>query len=137
MYRRRPALIVILALIVPVLASCSGGREPGSLIEPEEAFEMVQSGEAVLVDVRDEASYMEAHLAGALLVPIMQVAGSADRLAAQERTLITYCSCPSEETSAAAAGELIARGVDDVLVLKGGVRAWALAGLPLRSGARP
>lgn len=131
----RTAFIVIAAALI--LASCAGSPEPGALIGPEEAFEMVRKGEAILVDVRDEASYIEAHLAGAILVPVLQVASQAEQLGARERTLITYCSCPNEETSIAAANELISRGVTDVLVLEGGMREWALAGLPFRSGARP
>lgn len=131
----RTVLIGVAAAFI--LASCAGSPEPGALIGPEEAFEMVRNGEALLVDVRDEASYIEAHLAGAILVPVLQVGQQAEQLAARDRTLITYCSCPNEETSIAAANELISRGVTDVLVLEGGMREWALAGLPFRSGARP
>ncbi|MFW6313602.1 MAG: rhodanese-like domain-containing protein [Spirochaetota bacterium] len=117
--------------------SARGGKEAGALIGPEEAFRMVERGEAILVDVRDEGSYLDAHLAGAMLVPLPGIGESASRLASQGRTIITYCSCPAEETSSAAAAELIARGMDDVRVLRGGIRGWAVAGLPLKSGARP
>ncbi|MFW5738545.1 MAG: rhodanese-like domain-containing protein [Spirochaetota bacterium] len=126
-----------LLLLVVGLAACSGTREPGALIDPQDAYELVQNGEATLVDVRGEEAYAQAHLAGAVLVPLMQVGGNADRLAARERTIITYCSCPNEETSIAAADQLIAAGFDDVLVLRGGIRGWAAEGLPLRSGTRP
>lgn len=128
---------VVLPLVVVALAACSSAREPGALIDPSEAFEMVQSGEATLVDVRSEDAYAQAHLAGAMLVPLTQVAANADELAAQDRTIITYCSCPNEETSLAAADQLIAGGFDDVLVLRGGIRGWAADGLPMRSGMRP
>lgn len=128
-----PAVI----LVIFSLAACSSAREPGALIDPQEAFEMVQEGEAILVDVRSEEAYAQAHLAGAMLVPLMQVAANEDRLAARERTIITYCSCPNEETSLAAADALIAGGFDDVLVLRGGIRGWAAEDLPMRSGARP
>lgn len=127
----------VLLLLVVGLAACSSTREPGALIDPEDAFEMVQNGEATLVDVRSEDAYEQAHLAGAILVPLTQVGAEADRLAARERTIITYCSCPNEETSIAAADQLIAAGFDDVLVLRGGIRGWAAEGLPVRSGARP
>jgi rhodanese-related sulfurtransferase len=134
---KRSLPVLGLALLLGVLAACSGAREPGSLIGPQEAYELVQAGEAVLIDVRDEASYVDAHLSGALLVPPAQTGAAAERLAARERTLIIYCNCPQEVTSIAVANDLIARGVDDVLVLEGGIRAWALEGLPLRAGARP
>jgi rhodanese-related sulfurtransferase len=137
---RRFLFISLIMAIAAVSASplfAGGSREAGALIGPEEAFDMVQSGEAILVDVRDEAAYLEAHLAGAISIPLAQVASSVGQLERREQTVITYCSCPAEETSSAAASELIAQGFTDVLVLDGGVRTWALMGLPLRAGARP
>jgi rhodanese-related sulfurtransferase len=98
---------------------------------------MWQDGEAVLVDVRSEAAYVDIHLAGAISVPLPTVGQSAGNLQEQGGTIILYCSCPAEETSIAAADELISRGLTDVLVLEGGIRDWAMAGLPLRSGGRP
>ena len=132
-----PVRVLVPIVALAVLAGCSGTRRPGALIDPQDAFDMVQSGDAVLVDVRTEDAYAQAHLAGAMLVPLNQVAASADRLAATDRTIITYCSCPNEETSLAAADELIAGGFEDVLVLRGGIRGWAAEGLPMRSGSRP
>jgi len=134
---RHAFLLSALVLAVSQLAFAGGGREAGALIGPEDAFRMVERGEALLVDVRDESAYVDAHLSGATLVPLAEVGASASRLASDGRTIITYCSCPAEETSVAAASELIARGVDDVLVLRGGIRGWAAASLPLKSGARP
>ena len=118
-------------------AFAGGGREAGEMITPEDAYKMANAGEAILVDVRDEASYVEAHIAGAVSVPLGQVAGRSGEFAQAGRTVITYCSCPAEETSIAAAGNLIAAGYSDVLVLKGGIQAWSAAGLPLRRGPRP
>lgn len=130
-------LLLLSTLMVPTLLFAGGGQEPGALIGPEEAFEMVQAGEAVLLDIRSEQAYIEGHLAGAISVPLQQVAANADQIAGLGQTVITYCSCPAEETSLAAASELIRTGFTDVLVLDGGIRSWALLGLPLRSGPRP
>jgi len=137
MLSNRVMLTIVLSLLLAGAAAAGGSREAGDLIGPEEAFEMVQAGEAILVDVRDQASYEEVHIAGAILVPYGTVAAAADDLASRGRTVITYCACPAEESSAAAAAELISRGFQDVLVLKGGIREWALAGYPLKSGPRP
>lgn len=124
-------LIAITATVVGV-----GRRRPGDLISPRDAYDMIIDRTAVLVDVRDRSSYEELHLAGAILVPLNQVGANAARLAELDRTLIIYCSCPAEETSSAAAIELISRGVEDVLVLRGGVRGWVESDLPVRLGSR-
>ena len=130
-----------LALAILVLAAqaaaAGGGREAGDRITPRAAQTLVESGDAVLVDVRDEASYVDAHIAGAIHVPLADVAAKASELARGGLTVVTYCSCPAEETSLAAAGYLIAAGYTNVLVLEGGIRAWSDAGLPLRRGPRP
>ncbi len=138
MKRRTTVLIAVSAvLLIAITATVVGvgRRRPGDLIAPRDAYDMIIDGTAVLVDVRDRGSYEALHLAGAILVPLNQVGANAARLADLDRTLIVYCSCPAEETSSAAAIELISRGVEDVLVLKGGVRGWIAADLPARAGS--
>jgi hydroxyacylglutathione hydrolase len=137
--KMRLVLLGLFALLVglPATVAAGGNREAGDLVTPRQAEKLVSSGEAVLVDVRDEASYVSGHVAGALHVPLPDVAAQASAFARDGRTVITYCSCPAEETSLAAAGRLIAEGFTDVLVLRGGIAAWAEAGLPINRGPRP
>jgi S1-C subfamily serine protease/rhodanese-related sulfurtransferase len=47
------------------------------------------------------------------------------------RMIVAYCSCPDERTSAQLAHRLNGLGYTKVRVLKGGLAAWANAGLPL------
>jgi S1-C subfamily serine protease/rhodanese-related sulfurtransferase len=49
----------------------------------------------------------------------------------RSRMIVTYCSCPDELTSARVAHRLNGLGYSKVRVLKGGLAAWANAGLPL------
>ncbi len=51
------------------------------------------------------------------------------------RPLVTYCSSEGERVSAEVARRLQALGYTDVRVLRGGLAAWAGAGLPLESKA--
>ena len=53
------------------------------------------------------------------------------KLLPQDRDVILYCTCPSEETSAALARRLQKLGVSRVRPLKGGFDGWRDAGLPL------
>jgi membrane protein DedA with SNARE-associated domain/rhodanese-related sulfurtransferase len=48
-----------------------------------------------------------------------------------DRDIIVYCTCPSEETSAKVAMELRRLGVKRVRPLRGGLQAWKDAGYPL------
>lgn len=134
---RKSVLILIMLITALASAAARGGREPGELIGPEEASELAIAGDALLVDVRSEASYVQGHIAGAINAPLLSIPASVDRLADYGKTLIFYCSCPNEETSIAAADELIRQGFDDVLVLQGGLGEWVRQARPVSTGGRP
>lgn len=134
---RRSVLVLFMLIAVLGTTAARGGREPGERITPEEASEMAITGDALLVDVRSEAAYVQGHIAGAINTPLLSIPTSVDRLAEYGRTLIFYCSCPNEETSVAAADEVIRQGFDDVLVLQGGLGEWVRQARPVRTGGRP
>jgi membrane protein DedA with SNARE-associated domain/rhodanese-related sulfurtransferase len=51
----------------------------------------------------------------------------------QDREIVLYCTCPSEETSAKVAMELRRLGVQRVRPLRGGLQGWKDAGYPLEA----
>ena len=51
----------------------------------------------------------------------------------QERDIVLYCTCPSEETSAKIAMELRRLGVKRVRPLRGGLQGWKDCGFPLEA----
>jgi len=57
----------------------------------EEANTLRESGRGVLVDVRDEASYQTAHIAGALHIPLAELAQRLGELP-RDKSIVTYCS---------------------------------------------
>lgn len=57
----------------------------------EEAYQAVQNGEAILVDTRSEAEFAAQHAAGAINIPINQVAARVDELD-PDAWYITYCT---------------------------------------------
>jgi rhodanese-related sulfurtransferase len=130
------AVVLLAALLAALLAGC--GTKPGALVGPETAYRMVQRGDALFLDVRSADEYEEAHIADAISLPFYDITDAElTRIAAMGRTVITYCSCPAEETSIAAASEFIQAGFDNVAVLKGGIQDWAVEGYPVRAGMRP
>ena len=60
----------------------------------------------------------------------------APEIAELGRTIITYCACPAEESSLAAAFKLQEFGAE-VLVLQGGIRAWIRERKPIVTGPQP
>ena len=132
-----PGMVVLVVAVATMLFSACQ-PEPGASVDAATAYEMVQNGEALLLDVRSAEEYEEAHIAEAISLPFYDISeGEMARIAARGRVIIAYCACPHEETSIAAAGEFIQAGYENVRVLKGGIQDWAAEGYPLRPGLRP
>ena len=108
---------------------------PIKSIDARHAAELLGSGETVLVDVRQDIEWKQEHIAGAFHIPLAQVSHRAHELPAG-KTVITICR--SGHRSALAA-RMLRRAGYQVENLRGGIRSWAEAGLPLqkRSGNVP
>jgi rhodanese-related sulfurtransferase len=100
-------------------------REPDR-IDPQAASVMLETGSAVLVDVRDEAAWREGHVPGALHIPIDALA---DRLDELPSGVLVITTCGGGSRGVRAAGLLEPTG-RDVAVLQGGMRGWRAADLP-------
>jgi len=134
---KRTLLFAVIFLVACAAAWGGGKPETAEKISPQAAFEAVNDGTAILVDVRDEASYNRAHIVGAIHIPFGDVTSRIGELERRGKTVITYCSCPAEETSLAAAIDLASAGFTDVRVLLGGIAAWYEAGYAIKDGPRP
>jgi rhodanese-related sulfurtransferase len=87
-------------------------------------LEAQRAGGAVLFDVREPDEYEDAHVPGAVLVPLATVP---DRLDDFPTDAPVYIVCASGGRSRRAAQFLRANGVDAVNVA-GGTKAWLAAG---------
>lgn len=84
----------------------------------------------LLLDVRTPAEYREGHLAGALNVPVDEVAARYGVLGIpHDRELIVYCK--TGKRAARARDTLQALGYTHVQLLEGSADAWRAEGRPL------
>lgn len=60
-------------------------------INAQEAQKLIASGQAVVVDVRNQAAFDQAHIRGAKLIPFSEVADRTGEFP-RDKTIITYCS---------------------------------------------
>lgn len=86
--------------------------------------------ETVLIDVREPSEFTEAHVPGAVLIPMGQLPSRLDELP-QDRTV--YVICRSGNRSGTMGPLLDAHGYDSVNVV-GGTLAWVRAGHPYDTG---
>ena len=88
-------------------------------------------GAVLLVDVRQPEEYVSppGHLPGAINVPLADVPSHAEELAASGKSIVLVCK--TDRRSARAAEVLLAAGLRDVAVLRGGTDGWHAQGLEL------
>jgi hydroxyacylglutathione hydrolase len=96
-------------------------------VTPSEAHELVERGEAIIVDVRDASAHAEGHIAGSVNIPIGELSDRMDELPTDTR-IITSCGGGTRGPRAAA--QLRELGIE-ADVVTGGLRAWSAADLPV------
>ena len=120
MKRMIPFLLVLL-----LLAGCGGNISDGSYeqITQEEAKEMMDTQEVIILDVREEDEYDSGHIPGAVLLPV----GSIDEDTAAEvipetdSTVLVYCR--SGNRSKTASSTLADLGYTNIYEF-GGINSW-------------
>jgi hydroxyacylglutathione hydrolase len=103
------------------------------LIDPDDLAERLGAGDGIVVlDVRDDDEYAEAHIPGSLNVPYGRLLERLDELPA-DRTIAAICS--GGKRSGLAASILQREGFADLIhVGHGGVGTWQRSGHPVERG---
>jgi rhodanese-related sulfurtransferase len=110
------------------LSESPGGlpAKPYQEVHALEAKNRIDTG-AILIDVREPDEWAAGHAQGARHIPLAQL-GQRKRELPADRPIITVCRSGARSARAAA---VLAEQGREVSNLRGGMRAWAAAGLPL------
>jgi molybdopterin/thiamine biosynthesis adenylyltransferase/rhodanese-related sulfurtransferase len=101
-----------------------------SEIDAGRARELIETGEPVVVDVREQNEWDEGHIPGAVHVPRGHLESRIERAAPDPaRQVLLYCSAGNR--SAFAAQTLEEMGYEDVVSLAGGFTDWKRNGFPV------
>ena len=109
------------------------GRDEFEPIGRTELVRRMKAGSVTLIDVRPAEEYEQAHLPGAVSVPLEEVKEFA-RTAPRKKQVVAYCRGPYCVFALQAVAELTKRGLNATR-FEDGVQEWSAAGLPLESGA--
>ena len=105
-------------------------REIGAM----EATRLINRRNALMLDVREPKEYEGGRVPNAMHLPGSQLASRGQELRKLTgRPVIAYCD--RGQRSRAAAAALAKLGFTEVYTLRGGLRAWSDAGLPVDKGA--
>lgn len=121
----------VLMILVLVMTGCSNkSSEEGNMnvktqyvkISPAEAKEIIDSKEAIVLDVRTKDEYDQGHIEGAVLLPVDEISAKAEEVLKEKKAkILVYCR--SGNRSATAAKTLIEMGYENVLDF-GGIIDW-------------
>jgi len=97
-------------------------------LSPQQTFDAVRDGRAILLDIRNIEEFSAERIPGAMLAPMSELQPHA--LPTQEaKTIILQCR--SGGRTAALAHRMLDAGiVDSIAHLEGGILAWKADGLP-------
>ncbi|MGZ8697858.1 MAG: molybdopterin-synthase adenylyltransferase MoeB [Gaiellaceae bacterium] len=106
-------------------------RSEISEIDATQARDRIESGEPIVVDVREQDEWDEGHIPGAVHVPRGHLEARIERLAPDAaRPVVVYCSAGNR--SVFAAKTLTELGYEDVVSLAGGFTDWKRNGFPVQ-----
>ena len=114
-------------LVWPLLRRGAGGPSVNTL----EATQMINRQDALMLDVREQAEYAQAHILNARGLPLSQLetrVGDLEKF--KDKPVIVYCATDNRSSSAVAT--LKKHGFTNVVNLSGGFAAWQQAGLPVQ-----
>ncbi|MDN5937514.1 MAG: rhodanese-like domain-containing protein [Salinisphaera sp.] len=127
-----PILWGLLALVLIVFAATElwrllHGPRP---LAASDAVRLINSSEAVIVDVRSASDFKKGHLLNAVNVPMAGVTERAREISRdKQRSILCYCAAGA--TAPQACAKLRKLGYTQVHALKGGINGWQSAGLPI------
>ena len=121
MKRILPLLISLFLL----LAGCGGNAADGSYqqIIQEEAKEMMDTQEVIILDVREQDEYDSGHIPGAVLLPVGTIdeTTAAEVIPEKDSTVLVYCR--SGNRSKTASSTLAELGYTSIYEF-GGINTW-------------
>ena len=121
MKRISPLLISLLLL----LTGCGGNSADGSYqqITQEEAKEMMDSQEVIILDVREQDEYDSGHIPSAVLLPVGSIDedSAAEVIPEKDSTVLVYCRRGNRSKTASSA--LAELGYTNIYEF-GGINTW-------------
>lgn len=116
-------IVLTMFLVAILLVSCANSQEVYMNITPETAKQIMDtSKDYVILDVRTQEEFDQAHIPGAILIPNDQISAEAERILMDKNQLILVY-CRSGRRSKLAAEELVKLGYTNIKEF-GGIIDW-------------
>ncbi|HEY5700622.1 MAG TPA: rhodanese-like domain-containing protein [Gammaproteobacteria bacterium] len=131
-FSNHPGLVLaFMAVLGALIWTFLQGRSRGvKKVSPSDATRLINSEDAIVIDVRNEGEFKKGHILNAVHVPQAFLNDHLAKLEKhREHPVIITCRAGSESSKSGAV--LIGRGFQKVYTLNGGILGWEAANLPL------
>jgi rhodanese-related sulfurtransferase len=122
-------LALVIVLFTLVLVEFYNQRRAPQQISLIKATQLINHGNAKIVDIRSSSLYSDGHIIGAVSLPLSELKEKISKID-KFKTQPIVITCASGVESSRASAILKDSGFD-VRILSGGIRAWTDASLPL------
>ena len=119
-------ILATAAMIVAVATTAAAAQY--KTITSLQAKALLDKGAVFLLDVRTPEEFRQAHMKGAVLIPIDQIEKRLGEIP-KNRPILVYCAVGSR--SNAVAGFLTEKGYRDIYNMSDGIVGWYRNGLPI------
>ncbi|MFA5626343.1 MAG: rhodanese-like domain-containing protein [Thiohalomonadaceae bacterium] len=102
---------------------------------PQEAVQLINHQDALLLDVREDSEYSSGHILDSIHIPLGKLRSRFHELAAYKDRAVVI-GCRSGHRSGSACAMLRKQGFEKVYNLRGGILAWENANLPVIRGGK-
>ena len=107
-------------IAILLVVGCTAGTFEN--VTSEQAKEMIDQGEVIILDVRNPDEYNRGHIADSELIPLPVIEGMSEELDKEKSYLVV---CRSGNRSQQAAEILIGKGFKNIYNMTGGMNSWS------------
>ena len=118
-------ILALMAAILLALTGCGGKNMENTYqqITQEEAKDMMDAGDVIVLDVREQSEFDAGHIPGAVLLPVGTIAKDTAAAVIPEMDAVVLVYCRSGNRSKQASEKLVSLGYTNVYEF-GGINDW-------------
>lgn len=126
--------IFIITLYITVVGTIKIKLSKVKIITPMDLALMVNHGNAVVLDVRQNAEFVQGHITNSVNVIESEIIGDNLGRSVSDKTRAVILIDKDGTKNYELGNQLVKNGYSDVSALKNGILAWQQSGLPLVTG---
>ena len=116
-------------IVLVILFLISNAKKGGKKISCQYLISLSNNDSALIVDLRDSDTFNSGHITSSINVPAKDISRRSNELVKTDKSIVLVCETGGVSPNA---GETLKKeGIEQILILKGGINEWKMSNLPL------